>query len=427
LYQLIEQTEETIMQNENNFDFIKVQNFSVCNKVKIKSAKTKQKNLNVVSLFTGAGGLDIGFKEVGFNCVFASDIMPQAEMTFNFNYPKTTFIKKDIRLFTDNEILELIKGEEIDIIIGGPPCQGFSNMGNKNSADPRNYLFESYVKIVDTIQPKCFLFENVKGLLTMFEGRFFDKVINSFLEIGYSLHYSLIDTSKYGVPQKRERVIIFGTKINRPFKFPKPGNDSFGVIPSYFNVGDAINDLMTKGKEVPNHIILNHSDTVIRRYELIPEGGKLPKPEHLPQEIRRKNFGNTYTRLDRKEVSSTIVPGNNALPVHPVLHRSLTPREAARIQTFPDNFIFLGDRRSQCILVGNAVPPLLSAKLAQCVSDFINEKDYEGIEPDGKAQIGESFARNLNKKQSKICGFILWCRRIYTRFRVSRNGMCAWS
>jgi DNA (cytosine-5)-methyltransferase 1 len=350
--------------------------------------------LNVVSLFTGAGGLDIGFKEVGFNCVFASDIMPQAEATFNFNFPTTPFIRKDIRLLSKEEIAKLVGNKTIDVIIGGPPCQGFSNMGNKNSSDPRNYLFESYVKIVDAIQPKCFLFENVKGFFTMFEGRFFDKVINSFLEIGYNLSYSMIDSSKYGVPQKRERIIIFGTKIDRPFKFPKPDKLPLGKINSYANVGEAINDLIKKDEKFPNHIALNHSDIVVRRYELIPEGGKLPKPELLPIEIRRKNFGNTYTRLHRKEVSSTIVPGNNALPVHPILNRSLTPREAARIQTFPDYFIFRGDRRSQCILVGNAVPPLLAAKLAHCVYDFINDVDYAGIAPDGEANVGAKFSRH---------------------------------
>jgi DNA (cytosine-5)-methyltransferase 1 len=363
--------------------------------------KKQKKQLNILSLFTGAGGLDIGFKEAGFNCVLASDIMPQAEATFKFNYPETTFIRKDIRLLTSDEISESIRGKTIDVIIGGPPCQGFSNMGNKNSADPRNYLFESYVKIVAEIRPKCFLFENVKGLFTMFEGKFFDNVVNSFLEIGYSLYYSLIDSSKYGVPQKRERIIIFGTTLKRPFKFPRPDFKSFGKINSFSNVGEAINDLMYKENEIPNHIPLNHNDTVVRRYELIPEGGKLPKPENLPEEIRRKNFGNTYTRLHRNEVSSTIVPGNNALPVHPVLNRSLTPREAARIQTFPDNFIFHGDRRSQCILVGNAVPPLLSAKLARCVSDFINGVEYDGIEADGKALVGLKFSRHQNSKQKK--------------------------
>lgn len=357
--------------------------------------------LNVVSLFTGAGGLDIGFKEAGFNCVFASDIMPQAETTFNFNFPSTPFIRKDIRLFSTEEIFKLIGNKKIDVIIGGPPCQGFSNMGNKNSSDPRNYLFENYVKIVEAIQPKCFLFENVKGFFTMFEGRFFNKVVNAFLEIGYNISYSMIDSSKYGVPQKRERIIIFGTKIDRPFKFPKPDKKPFGKISSYANVGEAINDLIKKDEKFPNHIALNHNEIVVKRYELIPEGGKLPKPEHLPIEIRRKNFGNTYTRLHRKEVASTIVPGNNALPVHPTLNRSLTPREAARIQTFPDWFIFRGDRRSQCILVGNAVPPLLAAKLAECVRDFINGVEYDGLMPEGHGHVGTKFSRHKINGEKK--------------------------
>ncbi len=151
-----------------------------------------------------------------------------------------------------------------------------------------------------------------------------------------------------GFPQKRERIIIFGTMLDKQFLFPGFFNaDSFGRITAYKKMlGKPSMTLLIRVKKSPNHIALNHSDIVVRRYELIPEGGKLPKPEFLPEDIRRKNFGNTYTRLSRNEVSSTIVPGNNALPVHPTLNRSLTPREAARIQTFPDDYIFMGDRRS---------------------------------------------------------------------------------
>ena len=351
--------------------------------------------MKIISLFSGAGGLDLGFKEAGFDCVLASDIMPHAESTYKKNFPEAKFIKKDIRLLGVNEIKKAIGNQKIDVIIGGPPCQGFSNMGNHNSADPKNYLFEKYVDIVNAIQPKCFVFENVKGLFTMFEGRFFDKIVNSFLEIGYDIFYRMIDSSDYGVPQKRERIIIVGSKIDRPFKFPQPDANPFGKITSYKNVGKAINNLVKRNK-MPNHIPLNHSEVVISRYKLIPEGGKLPKPENLPKEIRRRNFGNTYTRLSRNDVSSTIVPGNNALPVHPTLNRSLTAREAARIQTFPDDFVFEGDRRSQCILVGNAVPPLLSAKIAESVSNFIKGKKYESIEPDGEAHVGETFSRTKN-------------------------------
>lgn len=361
------------------------------------------KQLNFVSLFTGAGGLDIGFKEAGFKALFASDIMPQARDSYNSNYPNDIYVLEDIRKLSISQIKSYIGNESIDVIIGGPPCQGFSNMGNKNSADPRNLLFESYVKIVDALKPKCFVFENVKGLCTMFEGRYFKQVISSFLAIGYNIHYALIDTSNYGVPQKRERIFIVGTLIGNPFMFPSHGEESYGSLRAFKNVGDAINDLMNKGREVPNHIPLNHSDIVVRRYQLIPEGGKLPKPELLPEDIRRKNFGNTYTRLHRQEVSSTIVPGNNLLPVHPVLDRSLTPREAARIQTFPDSYVFCGDRRSQCIQVGNAVPPLMAAKIAECIKQFITGADYDGIAPDNSIYVGDKVfkTQTVNKKAKR--------------------------
>ena len=358
---------------------------------------------NFVSLFTGAGGLDIGFKEAGFKALFASDIMPQARESYISNYPNDTYVLEDIRKLSISQIQSYIGNESVDVIIGGPPCQGFSNMGNKNSADPRNLLFESYVKIVDALKPKCFVFENVKGLCTMFEGRYFKQVISSFLSIGYNIHYALIDTSNYGVPQKRERIFIVGTPIDKPFMFPSYSDESYGSIHAFKNVGEAINDLMDKGQEVPNHISLNHSDVVVRRYQLIPEGGKLPKPELLPEDIRRKNFGNTYTRLHRQEVSSTIVPGNNALPVHPVLDRSLTPREAARIQTFPDSYVFCGDRRSQCIQVGNAVPPLMAAKIAECIKQFITGADYDGIAPDNSIYVGDKVFKiqTVNKKAKR--------------------------
>lgn len=359
--------------------------------------------MNIISLFTGAGGLDIGFIEAGYTEILASDIMPQAKESYNANYPQTTFLLKDICQVTVEEIRQLTNNQTVDVIIGGPPCQGFSNMGNKNSADPRNMLFENYVRIVNTLQPRCFLFENVKGLYTMFEGRFFKKVVSSFLSIGYNVHFSLIDSSNYGVPQKRERVIIVGSRIDKPFKFPAYSNESYGKIHSYANVGNAINDLMDKGEEIPNHIPLSHSDKVIQRYRLIPEGGKLPKPEELPEEIRRKGFGTTYVRLHRQKLSPTIVPGNNALPVHPVLDRSLTPREAARIQTFPDDYIFKGDRRSQCIQVGNAVPPLLAAKLAHALKLYINNIDYDGIAPDRSYYVKdmESYNEEFKDKNGK--------------------------
>lgn len=357
----------------------------------------------MISLFTGAGGLDIGFREVGYTELLASDIMPEAKETFSFNNPGIPFLLKDICQVTSLEIRQITGNERIDVIIGGPPCQGFSNMGNKNSADPRNLLFGNYVRLVNDLRPQCFLFENVKGLYTMFEGRFFKRVVASFLDIGYNIHFSLIDASRYGVPQKRERVIIVGTLIDRPFLFPLFDTEGVGRIRGFANVGEAINDLSSRGDEVRNHVSLKHSEKVIRRYRLIPEGGKLPRPEDMPEDIRRKGFGTTYTRLHREKLSPTIVPGNNALPVHPYLDRSLTPREAARIQTFPDDYLFMGDRRSQCIQVGNAVPPLLAAKLAGAISNFINETEYDGVMPEKSYFVAEaeSYAEYFKERAAK--------------------------
>ena len=339
------------------------------------------KQYNFISLFTGAGGFDIGFSQAGFKGLFASDIMPNAKATYEANNSSVPFVLKDICELSTADIRSIIGDTTVDVILGGPPCQGFSNMGNKNSADPRNLLFENYVRIVKEINPLCFVFENVKGLLTMFEGRYFHKVVTSFLSIGYNLHYSLLDSSNYGVPQKRERVIIFGTRCDKPFFFPQYSKESHGRLLSFSNVGDAIMDLVDKDENFPNHIPLKHSDKVIRRYELIPEGGKLPKPEDLPEEIRRKNFGTTYSRLHRERLSPTIVPGNNALPVHPTLNRSLTPREGARLQTFPDSYIFLGDRCSQCIQIGNAVPPLLAYNIAVAIKYYLDGTPYAGKTP----------------------------------------------
>jgi len=337
----------------------------------------KNNKYNVVSLFTGAGGLDIGFEESGkFNIICASDIEIECKNTYNLNYPNVPFINKDIRTITAKEILEKTNGIKPDVIIGGPPCQGFSVMGDKNSCDPRNLLFEPYARLVKDLEPKCFVFENVKGIKSMFDGKYLVDISNTFASLGYDIYFDILDSSDYGVPQKRERVIIVGTKLNKAYAYPEKKPLSIGKLKYKKNVDEAIMDLATIDK-FPNHIILNHSDIVIQRYKLIPEGGKLPPPEELPVEIRRKNFGNTYNRLDRFKYAPTMVPGNNAFPVHPTLHRSLTPREAARIQTFPDNFIFTGDRRRQCILVGNAVPPLLGARLAKSIYEHIENDSIE--------------------------------------------------
>lgn len=329
--------------------------------------------LTAYSLFSGGGGFHIGLKRAGFNVLVATDIEPAAELTHLRNWPKTPFLRQDIRKVKGEDLIRLAKGRKPDLVFGGPPCQGFSTLGTKLSGDVRNALFDHFARVVKEIGPKCFLFENVKSLTTMYHGQFKDYIIRKFEALGYNVQYQVLDAADYGVPQHRQRVIFFGSRIDSGFKFPAPthGPRAKGTK-AYTTVQEAIGDIAKRGNDSAwNHIFLDHSDIVVERYRLIPEGGRLPPPSELPKNLRRSNFGNTYKRLDRKKPALTMVPGNNAFPIHPVENRSLTPREAARLQTFPDDHIFVGDRRRQCILVGNAVPPLLGYSLGKALKAYL--------------------------------------------------------
>jgi len=374
----------TVNRWENNKTIPRKETINKINNIlnnKVLTVKNNKK-MKAVSLFSGAGGFHMGIEDAGFDVLVASDIERVAMETHKLNWPGKPFLLKDIRKLSAQSILEQTKYKGIDLVFGGPPCQGFSTLGDKLSADPRNDLFEAYARIIKSLNPKCFIMENVKSLKTMYGGRFLNSTLQTFSACGYTLYVKVLNAADYGVPQIRHRLFIFGTRLNNAFAFPKPINFNNNGN-KYSCVGDAILDLMEKDKnDIPNHLALNHSTIVIERYKLIPEGGKLPSPDKLPPEIRRKNFGNTYKRLHRNEPSLTMVPGNNAFPIHPILNRSLTPREAARIQTFPDTHVFAGDRRRQCILVGNAVPPILAENIGNQIKRHLNNViDFKDREP----------------------------------------------
>ena len=380
--------------------------------MKILPRDKKPNKLKVVALFAGAGGLHLGLEQVGFEVIAATDIMPTAEATHKINWPGVPFILEDVRKLSVKRILEATGGVRPDMVCGGPPCQGFSTLGDKISSDPRNQLFDAFAKIVGELKPKYVLIENVKAITTMYGGQYKDFIIKTFSSLGYKMYLSVLNSANYGVPQIRQRAIFFGTRSGNSYAFPESTHGDSSSLKVYETVGKAIMDLAEKGEEVPNHIALDHSDKVIARYKFIPEGGKLPHPDQLPREIRRKNFGNTYKRLHREFPSLTMVPGNNAFPIHPTLNRSLTPREAARIQTFPDDFVFVGDRRNQCILVGNAVPPALAKAIGKSIL-----RHAQGKTPTASAAIpvsvspgssnGQHFiARNKNNSKMKSNSFI---------------------
>jgi len=339
-------------------------------------------NNSVIDLFCGAGGLHIGFEQSGFDIKLCIDNNALVEKTHKRNFPNIPMINRDICAVQVDEMRNFIENS-IDVIIGGPPCQGFSTIGKRASSDPqkrqgsdsRNELVLTYAHIISELKPKFIVMENVKGILTMKNGSYLDTVLTKLRQAGYNVDYKLINMADYGVPQIRERVIILGNSLGLPVEFPiadhaetpvdnlKPWADCWSVISDLENVGD---------NPSFNHVALKHTPPIIERYKLIPEGGRLPE-DSLPAEIYRKNFGNTYKRLSRKRPALTMVPGNDAFPIHPTLNRSLTVREAARIQTFSDDMIFEGNRRQQGHQVGNAVPPLFSYKLAKFIAEQLSK------------------------------------------------------
>ena len=344
----------------------------------------KNRNYKIVDLFSGAGGFQIGFEREGFKTILSTDFDVDCEKVHKANRPKVPFLRMDIHDLTEDIIDSYVEpGTNIDVLIGGPPCQGFSTIGKRISSDPekrtafdpRNTLFREYIRVLNYLKPKFFLMENVQGLLTRDKGRIFEEIKETFKKTGYEFNYVILNAADYGVPQIRNRVFFFGNRVGVKMEPPKAICDGSAKKP-YKTVGEAIGDLADMEDNADfNHVALKHGEINTRRYALIPEGGRLPE-DQLPPELYRKNFGNTFKRLHRDKPSLTMVPGHNAFPIHPWLNRSLTVREAARIQSFPDDYVFVGPRQKQCMQVGNAVPPLM----AQCWAKYLKkelDKYYE--------------------------------------------------
>ena len=341
----------------------------------------------ILDLFCGAGGFSYGMhKNSHFETVVALDFNEYAAETFKKNMPSTVVVTGDIKNANVREnVLWEAKDKSVNMIIGGPPCQGFSLKGKKlGLRDPRNYLFVEYLKFVEEIEPEVFVIENVKSLLTTAEGWFKDEIIDYIHKLGYIVDYGVINAKNYGIPQTRERAIFICSK-SKKIMLPK-GNDFI------VTVRDAISDLAylesaqgefqsdyitnemsayqrlmrSHSDRLYNHVASNHSKMALAKLAMIPaEKGK----EYLPEEFRgNQKFNTTWGRLVWDDISPTIdtrfdTPSNGTNS-HPVLNRSITPREAARLQSFGDDFVFYGARRAISAQIGNAVPPLMAEAIA---------------------------------------------------------------
>lgn len=346
----------------------------------------------ILDLFSGAGGFSKGFDMIDeFETVLATDFNQPALETFQSNFPDALTICGDI---TDkkikNEILEKSRELSVNMIIGGPPCQGFSNKGKKlGLGDPRNFLFLEYLDIVKHLNPEIFIIENVKAMMNASDGYFMNEIKKKISELGYFLDYGVLTASDFGVPQKRERTIIIASR-RRKYYLPKKGTGPVVTVRdaifdlAYLNSGEgefestyrfnAMSDYQeflrkySKNK-LFNHIATNHSSVALEKLKMIPaEKGK----EYLPESMHGKQkFKTTWGRLKWDEPSPTIdtrfdTPSNGRNS-HPFLDRSITPREAARLQSFPDDFVFIGKKTQITKQIGNAVPPLLALAIAKSI------------------------------------------------------------
>lgn len=357
------------------------------------------KEFRVLDLFCGAGGLSWGLhKNRSFKTMVALDFDEAAANTFKKNMPETEVVVGDI---TDDaikkKIISLAKENGVNMIVGGPPCQGYSMKGKKlGLADPRNFLFREYLNIVKELEPEVFVIENVKGLLISSNGWFRDEIIHSIEELGYHVEYGILNAADFGVPQSRERAIFICSKANI-ITLPKASGakrttvrDAISDL-AYLNSGEGefeqdyrdeaetdYQRLMRKGsKRLYNHKASNHKDVAIEKLKLIPpEQGK----EFLPDDmLGKQKFKTTWGRLKWDEVSPTIDTrfdaSSNGTNNHPFLHRAITPREAARIQSFDDKFVFYGSKVYVRKQVGNAVPPLLAKAIADRIESAYSSKD----------------------------------------------------
>lgn len=351
------------------------------------------KKFRVLDLFCGAGGLSWGLhKNTNFKTMVALDFDLNAAYTFKKNMPETEVIVGDITDLTiKDRIIALAKEKKVNMIVGGPPCQGYSMKGKKlGLADSRNFLFREYLNIVEQLQPEVFVIENVKGLLISSNGWFRDEIIQCITNLEYHVEYGILNAVDFGVPQSRERTIFLCSK-NRTISLPNPTvskkttvRDAISDL-SYLNSGEggfeqeyyleAESDyqrLMRKGSvKLYNHKATNHKDVAIEKLRLIPpEQGKERLPENM---LGKQKFKTTWGRLKWDDVSPTIDTrfdaSSNGTNNHPYLHRAITPREAARIQSFDDNFIFYGSKVYVRKQVGNAVPPLLAKAIADQIEN----------------------------------------------------------
>lgn len=377
-----------------------------------------------IDLFCGCGGFTLGMQRAGFECLAAIDFNSEAVTVFRANFPDISHaLEQDLMAFPPKDLSALIKTSHIDVIVGGPPCQGFStarqrdgaNNGKRIVDDPRRHLYQEFLKYVKFFQPKVFVMENVLGIRSAAEGEYFSRMQKEARALGYRVHPQMENAYELGVPQKRKRQLFIGTRIDLAAYFYGPLKRA-SRVKHFTSLWQAVGDLppleagkgiekdsydmgrrqshverfgrnflydvleVHRAKELTVHCARYHSERDLRDFALLREGESsaeaMRRGVNFEFPYDKTSFKDRYTRQHRNEPCSTIVAHmskDGLMFIHPVQNRSLTPREAARIQSFPDWFIFPIPRMHQFRVIGNAVPPLVAEAIGNAVKSYLGK------------------------------------------------------
>lgn len=339
----------------------------------------------LVDLFSGCGGLSHGFEMAGFECIIGADIDAPALKTFAHNHPHAAPLKLDLsEPESIDKIIEKINGRNVDVIVAGPPCQGFSLTGTRDENDKRNKLFYSVFTLAERIKPKYIVIENVPGIANLYQGRARTAILEEFKRLGYSASEKLIFAPDYGVPQIRKRMFFVGVLGNEAFEFPKPTHQPEEYVTCEQAIGDLpslesqlgfeeidyptpaqsnYQELMRENStHLFNHVGTKHTELVVSVIRQVPEGGN---HKNLPPGVGdSRKFNEAWTRYHSQKPSKTIDTGHRN-HFHYKWDRVPSARENARLQSFPDCFQFIGPKTQQYKQIGNAVPPLLGFALGK--------------------------------------------------------------
>lgn len=324
----------------------------------------KKNNYTSADLFCGAGGMAKGFEMAGFNQVGGLDWFKEAGMTYrsNFKHPhiEGDITSKSVKDKFITTVRKQLKGKQLTVLSGGFPCQGFSMSGSRIVEDERNSLYKDMLEIIQDLQPEFIVAENVKGLRSMLKGKVEDKIKTDIAALGYEVNVTVLNAADYYVPQKRERIIFIANRIGKENYHPSPLLESG----SYITTKEAIQDLIALEDDATfNHIKTKHSESMKERLALVPEGKSL-----------YDNYSDSWKKCPWNEASCTIKENHGGVNIHPIEPRVITVREMARLQSFPDDFIFKGAKGKQMVQIGNAVPPLLAKAIGLAIKKTIEKE-----------------------------------------------------